>query len=173
MGRHRRLSRREAGDDGPDLLQQPKLRESPALPHQAARAARRAARFRARVCQLVIACGCRAAGDGGYEPARRFVLINMETADGPGVPLWRIASRGSDEAAGAEAIPQGGRIEGPAQARGRVDSLAGAPLPLAPGASGMVTITIATGETLDEVRGRDEAFRRLGIAGSLARTRAH
>jgi GH15 family glucan-1,4-alpha-glucosidase len=97
----------------------------------------------------------------------------METADGPGVPLWRVASRGSDDAPGAEAVPQGGRIEGPQQARGRVDSLAGAPLPLAPGASGMVTISIATGASLGEARGRDEAFRQLGIAGSLARTRAH
>ncbi len=108
-----------------------------------------------------------------HHAARRFILINMETVDGPGVPLWRIASRGSDDAPGAEAMPQGGRIEGPAQARGRVDSLVGAPLPLAPGASGMVTVTIASGETLDEARGRDEGFRRLGIAVSLARTRAH
>jgi glucoamylase len=108
-----------------------------------------------------------------HHAARRFVLVNMESADGAGVPLWRVASRGSDDAPGADAIPAGGLIEGPAQARGRVDSLAGAPLPLAPGASGMVTVTIATGETLDEVRGRDEAFRRVGIAGSLARTRAH
>ncbi len=108
-----------------------------------------------------------------HHAARRYVLINMETADGAGVPLWRLASRGSDDAPGAEAIPPGGRIEGPTQVRGRVDSLAGAPLPLAPGASGMVSISIATGETLDEVRGRDEGFRRIGIAGSLSRTRAH
>ena len=108
-----------------------------------------------------------------HHAGRRFVLINMESADGAGVPLWRLASRSSDDAPGADAIPTGGRIEGPAQVRGRVDSLAGAPIPLAPGASGMVTVTIATGETLDEVRSRDEAFRRLGISGSLARTRAH
>ncbi len=108
-----------------------------------------------------------------HHAARRFVLINMETTDGTGVPFWRVASRAADDASGAETLLFGGRIEGPVEARGRVDSLAGAPLALAPGAAGMVTLWVATGETLGAVREKDEAFRRLGIAGSLKRTRAH
>ena len=117
----------------------------------------------------------RDAATGGilHHAARRFVLINMETAEGAGVPYWRVAFRSSDEAPGAKALAPDGRVQGPLEARGRVDSLAGAPLALAPGAAGMVTVWIATGSTMDEVRERDEAFRRIGIPGSLARTRAH
>lgn len=117
----------------------------------------------------------REAASGGlvHHGSRRFVLLNMETADGTGIPFWRVASRAADDAPGAETLLFGGRIEGPEHARGRVDSLAGAPLALAPGAAGMVTLWVATGETLAAVREKDEAFRRLGVAGSLARTRAH
>lgn len=117
----------------------------------------------------------RDAESGGivHHSGRRFVLLNMETVDGLGVPLWRVVSRASESAPGAEVLPAGGRIEGGSTARGRVDSIAAAPLPLAPGASGMATIWMAIGDTLREVRESDEAFRRTGIAGSLSRTRAH
>ncbi len=108
-----------------------------------------------------------------HHAARRFVIINMETAEGTGVPYWRVASRGSDEAPGAQALAHGGQANGPLEARGRVDSLAGAPLALAPGAAGMVTVWLSTGATMTEARDRDETFRRVGIASSLARTRAH
>jgi GH15 family glucan-1,4-alpha-glucosidase len=108
-----------------------------------------------------------------HQAARRFALINMETAEGTGVPYWKVASRASADAPGAEALAHGERVQGPLEARGRVDSLAGVPLALAPGAAGMATVWIATGATLTEARERDEAFRRVGIAASLARTRAH
>jgi GH15 family glucan-1,4-alpha-glucosidase len=97
----------------------------------------------------------------------------METSEGAGVPYWKVASRASGDAPGAESLAHGARVHGPLEARGRVDSLAGAPLALAPGAAGMVTVWIATGATLGEARGRDEAFRRTGVAASIARTRAH
>ncbi len=108
-----------------------------------------------------------------HQGARRFALVNMETSDGWGVPYWKVASRASEDAPGAEALAHGDRIHGPLEARGRVDSLAGAPLALAPGAAAMVTIWIATGATLAEARERDEAFRRVGVAASVTRTRGY
>jgi len=108
-----------------------------------------------------------------HQAARRCALVNMDTCEGSGVPYWKVASRAADEAAGAEALAHGDRIHAPLEARGRVDSLAGAPLALAPGAAAMVTVWIATGATLGEARERDEAFRRAGVAASVSRTRAY
>ncbi|MGH7680684.1 MAG: glycoside hydrolase family 15 protein [Candidatus Eiseniibacteriota bacterium] len=108
-----------------------------------------------------------------HQAARRCALIQMETPEGCGVPYWKVASRASDDAPGAETLAHGDRIHAPLEARGRVDSLAGAPLALAPGAAAMVTVWIATGATLGEARERDEAFRRVGVAASVSRTRAY
>ena len=115
------------------------------------------------------------AASGGivHHAGRRFALLNLDGPDGPGVPLWRLASRASSTAPGAEELPHGGRIEGPSEARGRVDSILAVPLPLPPAGAALVTVTIATGRTLEEARGRDESFRRAGAAASLASARAH
>jgi len=103
---------------------------------------------------------------------RRHVLVNLESRE-HGVPLWRVASRASESAPGAEAVPADGRIEGGEDARGRVDSIAARALPLAPGASGMVSVWIVFGETAREVRDRDAALRAIGAGACAARTRSH
>jgi GH15 family glucan-1,4-alpha-glucosidase len=108
-----------------------------------------------------------------HRAGRRVALIDLETVDGAGVPLARLASRASTEAAGAEALPGGVRLEGPGEVSGRCDSLAGAPLPLAPGASGLVTAWIVFASSLREARKKDAALRRGGVPQSLARTRGH
>lgn len=108
-----------------------------------------------------------------HHAGRRVALINLETADGAGVPVARLSAREKDGAPGAEDIPGGVRLEGPDEVHGRCDSLAGAPLPLAPGASGLVTVWIVFGTSLRDARKRDAALRRAGIPASLARTRGH
>ena len=108
-----------------------------------------------------------------HHAGHRVALVNLETAEGTGVPLARFAARASDDAPGAEELPGGVRLEGPERTHGRVDSLAGAPLPLAPGASGLVTSWIVFGSTLREARRKDAALRKAGVPASLARTRGH
>ena len=108
-----------------------------------------------------------------HRAGRRFVLVNMETRDGQGVPLWRVASRLSPDAPGADALPPDGRIESPLRANGRVDSIAGAPLPLGPGASGMVSAWIVTGDSLRQVLDHDAGLRSAGMGECVRRTRAH
>jgi len=108
-----------------------------------------------------------------HRTGRRVALVDLETADGAGVPMARIASRASVDDPGAEALPGGVRLEGPAEASGRCDSIAGAPLPLGPGASGLVTAWILFAPTLREARKKDAALRRGGVPQSLARTRGH
>jgi len=60
-----------------------------------------------------------------HRAGRRVALIDLETSLGAGVPMSRVASRASVDAAGAEALPGGVRLEGPAEASGRCDSIAG------------------------------------------------
>ena len=108
-----------------------------------------------------------------HRAGRRVALIDLETSLGAGVPMSRVASRASVDAAGAEALPGGVRLEGPTEASGLCDSIAGAPLPLAPGASGLVTAWIVFAPTLREARKKDAALRRGGVPQSLARTRGH
>ena len=107
------------------------------------------------------------------QSGRRHALINLETSEGLGVPQWTARARATDDAPGAEDLPRTGRIEAPAHVYGRVDSLVAAPIPLGPGGSAMVTAWLALGATADEVRAQDEAMRRGGVTGSLARTRAY
>ena len=79
------------------------------------------------------------------------------------------ALRASEDAPGAEgARPRGPDPRTARSARGRVDSLAGAPL--APGAAAMVTIWIATGATLAEARGAGRGLPQSGGRG-LGHTR--
>jgi GH15 family glucan-1,4-alpha-glucosidase len=104
---------------------------------------------------------------------RRHAVINLEALEGTGVPLWTGLARAQDDAPGSEELIRAGRIDAPSQAHGRVDSIVAAPIPLGPGGSAMVTAWVAFGSTAEEARAADESLRRLGIAGSLARTRAH
>ncbi len=108
-----------------------------------------------------------------HHAGRRFALINLEGSDGVGVPLWKVSARPSEDDPGAESLAVGGRIEGPEEARGRVDSIVAAPTPLGPDASTAVTVWIATGGTLEQARERDASYRRAGIGASVAKTRAH
>jgi len=107
-----------------------------------------------------------------HHAGRRYVLVNLESQE-CGVPLWRVSARASESAPGAEALPASGRIEGGPAARGRVDSIAACALPLAPGASGMVSAWIVFGESAREVRERNAALRAAGAGACAARARSH
>jgi len=108
-----------------------------------------------------------------HHGGRTFVLINMETPLGPGVPLARLGSREEAEAPGAAVrAPEGFGAEAE-PVEGLVDSVAGAFLALRPEAGATVDLWLAVGESYAEVRDLDRAVRREGISRLLARSRAH
>lgn len=83
-----------------------------------------------------------------HHGGRRALLLNVLGPDGTGVPLVTIAEDAGD-----------------------ADSLLGVPIPLAPGASAMVTTWIAATKSVPEARRLDAEARRLGVPGLLSRTR--
>lgn len=107
-----------------------------------------------------------------HHSGNRSILVNLESRE-HGVPLWRVASRASASAPGAEVLPANGRIESGPTAWGCVDSIAACALPLSPGASGMISVRILFGETHRQAIDRDAAFRSLGAGARAARTRSH
>ncbi len=117
----------------------------------------------------------RDAATGGvvHFAGRRAVLVNLEGPEGPGAPLVLIASRAAADAPGlAEGLASGTPAAG-IEASGIVDSLIGVSVPLAPGASVMVTAWIAAARSIPEARALDATFRRTGIATVVTRTRAY
>jgi GH15 family glucan-1,4-alpha-glucosidase len=109
-----------------------------------------------------------------HRSGRRCALIRLEGPEGgAGAPLWRLHARAERCEAGAERLPAGSRIEGPPEVRGLVDSLGAVALALPPGGAAMVTATLATAGSLEGARATDAAFREVGVARALARTRAH
>jgi len=105
---------------------------------------------------------------------RRAVLVNLEGPEGPGAPIVSIASRAAAEAPGAaDEAASSGRPGAGLSASGIVDSLLGVPIPLAPGASAMVTAWIAAARSIPEARAIDASFRRTGVASVVTRTRAY
>ncbi|HET9950936.1 MAG TPA: hypothetical protein VFS09_03985 [Candidatus Eisenbacteria bacterium] len=108
-----------------------------------------------------------------HSSGRRAILFNLEGPGGTGVPLVRAVSRAAEESPGAdaEALDAGSRPR--AEATGFADSVGGVSFPLGAGDSAMVTGWLACGSTPEEVRALDAAFRRDGLAASLARTRGH
>jgi GH15 family glucan-1,4-alpha-glucosidase len=108
-----------------------------------------------------------------HRAGRRVAMIGLETSAGAGIPLWKVAERASDDLPGAEALGPGARLEGPAQAYGRVDSIVGAAMPLGPGASSLVSVWIAMSDSVRGVREIEDSIRRAGIGGTLGATRAH
>jgi GH15 family glucan-1,4-alpha-glucosidase len=108
-----------------------------------------------------------------HQAGRRIARIGLETSAGPGVPLWRVAGRGSDEDPGADALGPGARLEGPPQAHGRVDSLVGAATPLPPGGSALVSAWVAVSESPRDSREIEDSIRRAGVGAVLGATRAH
>lgn len=117
----------------------------------------------------------RDAATGGvvHFAGRRVVLVNLEGPDGPGAPLVSIAARASAAAPGAADALEAGTRGGGLDASGIVDSLIGVPVPLAPGASVMVTAWIALARSIPEARALDTTLRRTGIANVVTRTRAY
>jgi len=117
----------------------------------------------------------RDAATGGviHFAGRRVLLLNLEGPEGPGAPLVMIAARDAADAAGAaEAVEAGRAVPGP-DASGVVDSVIGVPVPLAPGASVMITAWIAAAPSIPEARVVDATFRRTGTAAVVTRTRAY
>ena len=108
-----------------------------------------------------------------HQAARRVAMIGLETSAGPGVPLWKVAARSSDAEPGAESLGPGARLEGPPEAYGRTDSLAGAPMTLAPGASSLVSVWIGSSDSVRGARDMEESLRRSGVGAALGATRAH
>jgi GH15 family glucan-1,4-alpha-glucosidase len=108
-----------------------------------------------------------------HQAGRRVAMIGLETSAGAGIPLCKVAERASEDGHGAEALAPGARLEGPSRAHGRVDSLAGTAMPLAPGASALASAWIAVCDSAAEARETEEAVRREGIGGRLGATRAH
>jgi GH15 family glucan-1,4-alpha-glucosidase len=117
----------------------------------------------------------RDAESGGllHASGRRAILFNLEGPGGTGVPLARAVSRPTEESPGADAEALDGRSKPRAEATGFADSVGGVSFPLGAGESAMITGWLACGSTAEEVRALDAAFRRDGIAVSLARTRGH
>lgn len=108
-----------------------------------------------------------------HQAGRRIAMIGLETSAGAGIPLWKVAEREAEEHPGAEALGPGARLEGPPQAYGRVDSIVGAAMPLAPGASSLASVWIALSDSVGEAREIEESIRRESIGGRLGATRAH
>lgn len=117
----------------------------------------------------------RDAATGGvvHFAGRRAILVNLEGPEGPGAPIVSIVTRASADAPGAAEEVAAGRPGAGLEGSGIVDSLLGVPVPLAPGASVMVTAWIAAARSIPEVRALDAAFRRTGIAAVVTRTRAY
>jgi GH15 family glucan-1,4-alpha-glucosidase len=108
-----------------------------------------------------------------HASGRRAVLFQLETHQGIGVPLVRVAARGAEDAAGADAEARHGASIPLADATGWVDSVGGVPLALEPGGSAMVTASLTIGATAEEARGASTSFHEDGVSASLTRTRAH
>jgi GH15 family glucan-1,4-alpha-glucosidase len=108
-----------------------------------------------------------------HQAGHRVAMIGLESPSGAGVPLWKVAERSADEHPGAESLGPGSRLEGPSQAYGRVDSLVGASMALAPGASSLVSAWIAMCDSIPGAREIEETIRRAGVGGMLGATRAH
>jgi GH15 family glucan-1,4-alpha-glucosidase len=108
-----------------------------------------------------------------HQAGRRIARIGLETSAGTGIPLWKVADRAGDGHPGAETLGPGARVEGPPRAFGRVDSLVGAPTPLPPGGSALVSSWIAVSDSLAESRHVEESLGRAGIVSALGTTRAH
>lgn len=112
-------------------------------------------------------------GGIAHHGGRRFVLVNMETPLGVGVPLARIGARTELDGPGAAARVAESFGAGPETADGIVDSVAGVFLALRPDAGVTVDLWVACGESYAAVREIDRALRREGVSRLLARTRAH
>ena len=108
-----------------------------------------------------------------HSSGRRAILFNLEGPGGTGVPLARAVSRAAEENPGADAEALGDGSKPRAEATGFVDSVGGVSFSLGAGESAMVTGWLACGSTPEEARALDAAFRRDGLASSLARTRGH
>lgn len=108
-----------------------------------------------------------------HHGGRCFVLINMATPLGPGVPLARLGARDEVEAPGAAARAPEAFATRSGPVEGLVDSVAGAFVALRPDAGVTVDIWLAVGDSYAEVRDLDRAVRHEGISRLLARSRAH
>ncbi len=108
-----------------------------------------------------------------HHGGRRFVLVNMETPLGVGVPLARVGSRRDADDPGAAARVAEGFGAGPDTAEGIVDSVGGVFLALRPDAGVTVDLWVACGESYADVARIDRELRREGVSRLLARTRAH
>ncbi|HET9251365.1 MAG TPA: glycoside hydrolase family 15 protein [Candidatus Eisenbacteria bacterium] len=108
-----------------------------------------------------------------HQSGRRVAMIGLETSSGAGVPIWKVAERGADTEPGAEALGPGARLEGPSQAHGRVDSIVGAAMALAPGASSLVSTWIAVSDSVRGARAIEESLRGSGVGGALGATRSY